>query len=275
MSEHNRRRALAEVVTAEAWHKAFAEGRTRADLHVDVVFGVGRISGGEGSGVRFRLGLKRADIVVILHELEPVKVDPETVRRDSPKPVTGRLEVRTKVSKSVGVSVDGAVGVGTKGVKAVAKAKANLALAASKNRTLVATQTFSGIQATQNQTPEKDYRWVLEPAIGQSVLSGRPWDAKKAPRLQLVDQRRAGSNSMPPAVRVEVRCLREDLDISNIILDDAPAWALIRRRQAAETRRVAAEAAIRTLLTEEGLAVGDMSDPLATITIAMTVADVV
>jgi hypothetical protein len=274
MNEHNRRRALAEVVTAEAWHKAFAEGRTRADLHVDVVFGIGRISGGEGSGVRFRLGLKRADIVVILPELEPVKVDPETVRRDAAKPVTGKIEIKTKVSKSVGLAVGCEVGASAKGVKAAAKAKADVALAASKNRTLMTTQTFSGLQVTQNQTPEKDYRWVLEPAIGQGVLSGRPWDAKRVPRLQLVDQRRPGSNSMAPTVRVEVRCLREDLEISNIILDDAPAWALIRRRQAAETRRVAAEAAIRTLLTEAGLAVGDMTDPLATITIAMTTADV-
>lgn len=275
MAESNRRRALAELVTAEAWHMAFRDGRTRADLHVDVVFGTGRIGGGDPSGVRFRLSLKRADLVVIIPEHEPAGVDTASVRRDTPKETLGKVETKAKVSRSVGLTLSGAAGASTKGVKADALAKANLSLAVSKNRTVTASQTFRGMPVVQNKTPDGAHRWAISPALGEAFLAGRPWDATKVPRLELLDQRAPGSKSMPPTVRVEVRCLREDLEISQIKLDDESAWSLINRRKAAQTRRIAAEAALRTLLAHEGLIAGDLSDPFAEITLAMTVADVI
>lgn len=275
MSDSNQRKALAEVLTAEAWHDAFTNGRTCSDLHVDVVFGLGRIGGGDPSGVRFRLSLKRAEIVIIVPEHEPVAVNPASVRRDSPKEITGRIETKAKVSKGGSVSLSGNVGASTKGVKAAANAKATVALAVSKNRTATTTRAFKGLEVTQNKDAENNYRWVIEPALGAAHLSGRPWDALKAPRLQLIDQRSSNSKSMPPTVRVEVRCLREDLEISHITLGDASTFAVLKRRKAAATRRIAAEAAIRTLLTEAGLLTGDMSDPYAQLMLAMTTADAV
>jgi hypothetical protein len=275
MADSNRLRALAEVVAAEAWHKAFEDVGARTDLHVDVVFGVGRIGGGDPSGVRFRLALRRAELVVIAPEHEPVRIDPASVRRDASKPVLGKTEAKTKVSKSAGLSLAGQSGVSTKGVKAEVGAKGNISLAAAKNRTVTATQMFKGMTVTQSQTPDGQYRWSIEPALGEATLAGRPWEADKAPRLQLVDQRPLGSKSMPPTVRIEVRCLREDLEISQIKLDDPSVWAAFNRRKAARNRMVAAEAAIRTLLTEEGLVTGDMSDPYAQLILAMTITNAI
>jgi len=275
MSDSNRLRALAEVVSVEGWHKAFEDGGARADLHVDVVFGVGRIGGGDPSGVRFRLGLKRAQLVVVSPDHEPVRIDPASVRRDAPKPVLGKTEVKAKVSKSAGLSLTGQAGASTKGLKAEAAGKAHVALAASKNRTVVATQAYKGMTVTQSRTAEGGYRWAIEPALGEGSLAGRPWDAEKSPMLALVDQRPRGSKSMPPTVRIEVRCLREDLEISQIKLEDPQLWALLNRRKAARNRLIAAEAAIRTLLAEEGLVSGDMNDAFAHLTLAVTVADAV
>lgn len=274
MADSNQAKALAEVVTAEAWHRAFAEGRTRADLHVDVVFGTGRIGGGDPSGVRFRLALKRAELVVVAHLHEPVRIDPSSVRRDAPKPVGGTIEAKAKVSKSVGLSADGQVGASAKGIKAAANAKVSAAFAASNNRTLTSTKIFRGMEVTQNKI-DGDYRWVIEPAAGEAILQGRPWDAEKLPRLQLVDQRPVGTKSMPPSVRIEVRCLREDLEITNIKLDGTPDWSLIKRRKHAQNRQIAAEAAIRTLLAREGLVTSDMDDPYAQLTLAVVSTDAV
>lgn len=275
MSDSNRRRALAEVVNAEAWHQAFAEGRARTDLHVDVVFGIGRIGGGDPSGVRFRLALKRAELVVIVPDVEPVKVDPSSVRRDAPKEVLGKIETKAKVSKTLGIGASVNGGVDAKGVKGKAEARASASLDASKNKTVTATQTFKGMTVTQNRTADDHLRWVIEPSLGARVLDGRPWDAEKIRRLQLIDQRPQGSKSLSPVVRIEVRCLREDLAITDIKLDNEIAWAKVRRRKAAQNRMVAAEGAIRTLLSQEGLVVGDMADPYAQLTLAMTTADAV
>ena len=68
MADDNRKRALADVVTVDAWHAEFSNDAPRVDLHIDVVFGVGRIGGGESAGVRFRLSLRRAEVVVVAHE---------------------------------------------------------------------------------------------------------------------------------------------------------------------------------------------------------------
>jgi hypothetical protein len=85
---------MAEVVSAEAWHQAFVDGRGRSDLHADVVFGIGRIGGGDPSGVRFRLASRRAQVIVVVPEREPAAIDLATVRRDASKPVAGKVETR-------------------------------------------------------------------------------------------------------------------------------------------------------------------------------------
>lgn len=275
MSDTNRRKALAEVVTAEAWHAMFKPNRTQADLHVDVVFGAGRIGGGDSSGIRFRLSVRRAEVIVIVPEHEPVAIDKVSVRRDAPQAESGKIESKVKTRRSASLAAGAGLGANEKGTKAHAEAKAQMALAASKECAITATQAQKGMVVTQSQTTEGHYRWLVEPALAAMNLGGRPWDAAKTPRLRLMDQRPAGSKSMPPIVRIEVRCLREDLEITNITVDDDKTWNLLKRRKAHETRRIAAEAAIRAMLTEEGLVVGDMADPYAPITLAMTIADAV
>lgn len=273
MADSNRQRALAEVVTVEAWHKAFAQGRTRADLSVDVVFGVGRIGGGDPTGVRFRLALKRAQLVVVAPKFEPVRFDLVSVERSVPKDIAGKVVTREKLTRGADASLSLSGDASSKGAKAGLRGKVGAKLGGRRERTITTTQAFKGMDVTQNRTPEGDYRWMIEPSPNAPRLEGRPWNAEKVPRLELIDQRETGSKSMPPVVRVEVRCLREDLDISDIRLGDASAWSLIARRKNALNRRIAAEAAIRTLLTEEGLVVGDMADPFAELVLAMTPAD--
>lgn len=275
MSDSNRRRALAEVLTVDAWHKAFTEGRTCADLHVDVVFSSGRIGGGDSTGVRFRLALKRAELVVIAPELEPVKINPASIRRDAPREVLGKIETKAKHGKSLNASLRAQAGVSAKGPKADVHAGASASLTKSRQRTVTASQTFKGMQVTQSRTSDDDPRWTIEPAMGEAHLSGRPWNAERSRQLELIDQRPPRSNSMAPAVRIEVRCLREDLEITDIMLEDPSLWTRIRRRKAVENRRIAAEAVIRTLLADEGLIAGDLADPFAQITLAMTTADAV
>src|SRR4051794_7807338 len=78
----NRRRAFADVVSVDAWHGDFAEGR-RVDFHADVVFGTARVGGEIDSPIRFRLSVKSAEVVLVISDFEPVKVDPKSVFRGS------------------------------------------------------------------------------------------------------------------------------------------------------------------------------------------------
>src|SRR2546423_71274 len=86
----NRRRAFADVVSIDAWHPPFSDQVSRVDLHADVVFGTARIGGENESAVRFRLSVKRAEIVVVVPDSEPVGVDRSSVSRDAPE-FEGRL----------------------------------------------------------------------------------------------------------------------------------------------------------------------------------------
>jgi hypothetical protein len=81
----NRKRAFADVVTIDAWHNEFNDECKTADLHADVVFGTARLGGEAASQVRFRLSIKRAEIVVIVPELEPLSVAKTSVSRDAPE----------------------------------------------------------------------------------------------------------------------------------------------------------------------------------------------
>lgn len=101
MNQDNRKRALAEVVAVDAWHQGFAQKVERVDLHVDVVFKSGRVGGEPGDDVRFRLRLKRAEVVVIVPPTEPAKIDKASVSRDAPQisaKATEKRQLNTKLA---------------------------------------------------------------------------------------------------------------------------------------------------------------------------------
>src|SRR5262245_5361428 len=78
----NRKRVFADVVSIDAWHPGFSARAPTVDLHADVVFRVARVGGEIESPIRFRLGLKRAELVLIIPPNEPVGIVKRTVARD-------------------------------------------------------------------------------------------------------------------------------------------------------------------------------------------------
>ena len=272
MSNNNRLRALADIVSTDAWHEAFSAKKSKADLHIDVVFGVGRIGGGDPSNVRFRLSLKQAEIVVIIPENEPATIVTDSVRRDAPKPISGIIKTQKIASKKLEAGIDGKAGLKLDGIDAGAKIKGGAGFSIRNTKTVTENFSYNGMTIMQNTSPDGHPRWLIAQPGEGSALNGRAWDAKKSPLLEIMDRRQDRSKGIAPSVRVEIRCLREDLIISNIVLSDQSAWAKLQRRKASKNRQIAAEAAIRTMLAEEGLLCGDLSDPYAQICLASTVA---
>ena len=84
LNSDNHQRIFAEVVSVQAWHDSFDSKVSKADLSVDVVFGEARIGGEVVSPIRFKLELRRADLIVVIPETEPVSVDLSSLSRDAP-----------------------------------------------------------------------------------------------------------------------------------------------------------------------------------------------
>lgn len=267
----NRKRAFADVITIEAWHDNFNEKHSRVDLHADVVFGKARVGGESESPVRFRLSVKRAEVVVIIPETEPVTIDKKSISRDAPEfegRITEITEQKTKTSAKTKVSAS-ASPVGVRGsLSAEAGGETDLAT----SRKLAVSGAIRFMLVTQSQTDDGHYRWTIEPHTKQ-ILEGRPWDAVKRPRLKLIDKRKDRKKGIPPTVRVEVQCRREDLLIEDVKIKDESLWEAAKSRAGFKNKMAAAEAYIRDRLSEEGLEVQNISEIFSQITLASTTAE--
>jgi len=267
----NRKRAFAEVVTVEAWHHPFGPDTSKVDLHADVVFATARVGGETNSPVRFRLRMKRADIVVVIPDSEPVVVDKRSVSRDAP-------QFRTNISQSTETSSAAAAGgevgssVSASGLSASAKIHASAGVKVASTQKIEVSGELGSMTVTQSKTADGHYRWTVEPSRNDQ-LEGRPWDSTNAPRLKLSDRRKDRSRGIPPTVRVEVRCRREDIDIFDLTIKDESLLEKAKRAMGFENRIKAAEAYIRDQLAGEGLEVSNMSDVFGYLTFASTTAD--
>jgi hypothetical protein len=125
---------------------------------------------------------------------------------------------------------------------------------------------------TQSKTEDGHYRWIVTPQT-REVLEGRPWDPNKNPRMKLLDQRKNRSRGIPPAVRIEVQCLREDLLVQDIEVKDSTLWEKLRAKNGFRNRLVAAESYIRDRLEEEGLEIGEINDKFSSLILARVTAE--
>lgn len=269
MQRNNYARILSDVVSVDAWHNELGSEHPRADLHVDVTFGVGRFGAEESSPVRFRLSLKNAEIVVVIPETEPVRVDPSSVSRDHVSLRT--VHLRT-VEQSSGVDAGTAAGVHLSNVTPRARLGGSFSanITHSESDKLTVERRSKDFSVTQSITEDGFYRWRVSPYAGSDKLhlDGKPWDATSYPRLRLIDCRDDPSSGIPPAVHVEIRAHREDLHISELELKDRKRWDIVKQNTSSRNKIAAAEAYIRDVLSREGLYTGPLDEKFAYITIA-------
>jgi hypothetical protein len=276
MNARNQIRNLAEVVTLEAWHEAdFRQGGS-ADLCVNVAFSAGRIGSAASDTVRFRLTLKQAEIVVVIPPGEPAKVDPGSVKRDSRRRTAVATETRKRGREG---SLGGALGlgIGATGAKADAKVDAAAKASASVEKVMEVKEALGELCVEHGLDEAGRHRWRVTPALDGPLL-GRVWEDDAKVRLAVIDTRADRSIGLPPSVRVEVRCRREDLEISDIVLSDEPKAMMMKRKVLQRNRQIAAEAYLKNRLFLEGLldgGEGDLSNPFALMTLAVVSAETV
>lgn len=267
----NRRRVFADVVSVDAWHQRFDSTHPKVDLHVDVAFGTARVGGEADSAIRFRLSVKQAEVVVVIPDTEPVSVDTSSVAREGPD-ARGRLTETLEQTSHFHAKGGLAASVG----KTDLFASASASVSAEGDLTAKKKVEMSGwlMAATSSKTEEGYYRWIIKPTASRS-LEGRPWDANSKPRLKVIDTRKDRSKGIPPAVRVEVRCRREDLCIDELQVKDAKLWDQVKSRLGFKNRMAAAISYIRDRLSEEGLEIRNIEDIFGNVTLASVTAETV
>ena len=177
----NRRRVFADLVFVDAWHRKFTEEVESVNLHVDVSFGTARVGGDSDIPVQFRLSLKRAEVVIIVPESEPVSIDRASVSRDSPVIEAKRSKsYKRKRGHKLAASAKGALS--KLGIGGSVKLNGEFVNENSKSENLDINDIVRMITSTTSQTADADYRWKLEPRV-EPVLNGSPWDPIEEPRL--------------------------------------------------------------------------------------------
>lgn len=269
---HNSRRILANVVSIDAWHDEFNQDIDKVDLHVDVVFDEARVGGEVESPVEFRLRIKRAELVVVVPETEPISVDRHSVSRDGTAVEMKRSQT-IKKGKAGNASAKLDVNMGARGLSGSVKGKVEADAHITSDEKIELNETVMSIRATQLKTDDRHYCWKMEP-VSKEALSGRPWNAIEQPRMKLVDLRKGGSSNIEPCVQIEIRCLKEDLDIYDIKLKDEKQNSRFLRGTGRKLKEAAAVAYIRDCLVSEGLEVGNLDSNFGNLTIASVVANV-
>ena len=264
----NRRRAFADVVSIDAWTGDFANG-TEVSFHADVVFGTARVGGEPESPVRFRLSVRRAEVILVISDVEPVKVDPKTVYRGTPEP---EVKVTASEERSTSASAKGEIDMtlSSAGMDGKLTIGAGGQTSISANQKMEMASSVHSMNVKQSKNEEGYYRWEIR-STDQKALDGRPWNSSE-PTARLVDQRSKGSISIPPSVCVEVRCRREDLIIDDLMLKDENLMSKLQGKAGFKNRRAAAISYIRDELLKEGLYVGNIEDAFGQLTLGSAIA---
>lgn len=155
----------------EAWQQA-TNLTSQLSLHADVVFKEGRIGGEPNSKVRFRLSVKRAELIIIIPESEPLSVVRNSVSRDTVK-VSGTKIAREIRGYSSSLDSSARSKINTVGASASIEAGFSIAKKSNGEEVVERHQSFSSILVEQSTTPEGNYRWELSTALND-VLIGRP-----------------------------------------------------------------------------------------------------
>lgn len=224
--DRNRLRAFADVVGVDAWHKSFKPGCQEVDLKVDVTFKEGRIGGEENSPVQFRLRLRRATLVVVIPENEPAEVVRESIRRDDDAQIIDWEFKSTQTThREASIAAESSVAISLLESSAKAKLSADAAANVAGDQTKIEKSSGRerGMKSRfQYDNVEQSFNWLID-CQSTEFLDGRAWEANQSPLMVLRDMRVDPSRGIPPNIRVAVKCLREDLLISDILSKMASA----------------------------------------------------
>ncbi|KAB7643624.1 hypothetical protein [Polymorphobacter fuscus] len=259
----NQRRIFDSVVSVDAWHTSFDNASQVAAVHVDVSFLRGKLGDEPESPVRFEVSLSKAEVVFIIPAGEPLSVIQTSVRRE--QPLTVQKTLITSKDRSMMVKGNAGLNIDAANTNIELSSSGGYSNATNSQEQTQVTQNTGGIAWAQSKLPTGEYVWQLAPANSKALL-GKAWDSVLEPLLKIKNMSKV-ENVIESVARIEVRCRREDLVISNFVIKDQGVVQNIKNKML-NNKIAAAEAYIRNSLSDRNLDVRNFSDPYGSITLA-------
>lgn len=259
----NIKRCLKNVVSLDGWIGEFTD-QGKANVHVDVVFRDALFGDKPDHRVTFKITLKRAEVFLIVDDDAPFKIVKSTISRTVSDSITsqkqdsfvehsGEADAAAKLSK-VGLSG----GASAKGTVKTSKKTTNSSEKAIRE------------YAIQHFADGASPGWEINRSDGKS-MGGAPWDANQEPRLKVKRNHPSGTNEQL-TIKLELRCRRQDLVISDIAFIDPKKKSLFNTGNFQTQKLVAAVQVIKDELCDSGLLTnGDLSKDAVTLLIADTI----
>lgn len=261
----NRGRSLNEVVAIEAWHKRFDAETKESDLFLHVKFQEAAFGGRPQDVVRFKVALRKAHVVVMPED--PIRVPRAHVRRD-------RLSVEAETSLVEGKkrTVSNAFGLtgklGKSGGDGSASLEAKRASDKHSSEEHKVSVRHSGFLTEHSQTQDSEDCWTFEPALG-GVLKGNAFKNTES-ILRMIYKGEV--SKVPAIVKVQVRCLREDIEIIGLEPKEGHEAELM--TGIGRDRKLAlAEEIIKDILIENQLFFEDVSEKYSRVVVAEVIAE--
>ncbi|NML95578.1 hypothetical protein [Novosphingobium olei] len=263
MSGSNHTKAFPDLISIDAWHSEAADLDGRS-LHIDASFSEAKIGEEADSKIRFSLRLKKADVVFTTSPTSQVAIIQRSVAREISS--IGVTEITQERQSKNDFDAGGTISASPK-----PSASARLAASTSLNSEMTAkthlTRDVGEIDWRHKKDADGNHCWSVSSAVGNNLI-GKPWDPINQPRLAF---RKKGSISdLEDPLRVRIICRREDFEIGSLELKNTSAVEKI-RAGSHRNRIVAAEAAIRFILEQEGLDHTDISEKFSKIVLGESI----
>lgn len=264
----NTHRALKRLVVVDAVFRRSKDDVSRYTLHADVIFNEERLGGGGEASIIFSIAVRRCEVVFIKPALDFI-VDRNSVRRQkpmSPQEISRRKQkshsLRGRLKLALGAKSTGEVGGGYEGSQ-------------TSEETVKSVQTKSIFNEQLTRSTDGYDAWSVDgKELNGGRLVGPVFDFETEPRLTLIDLRDKArrlsdeKNEMNPLARIEIRCLRDDIEVYDIRHKDEDRHGFLSNRPGQKERMQIARGVIREALLQEGLSVGSLlDDPYAEMTI--------
>ena len=260
---NNTMRSLNGMVSVSGWIAKF-DADNAATVHVNVVFGDGLFGAEPHQKIRFRLALKRAEIVVRMPDGQPIHVIGSSVAYT---PNSQRTTRETKTESTVEMSGHVAGELSASGAAFAAGGKAS----ADEKRTTsqVMIEDVRRYIIEHFTTDKLDNAWKVAHQDQRQTLVGAPWDPRTEPRLSVRRTAERNADGDKPSLKIEIRCRRQDLHIEGLKVKDDTVWRSFQSRKNRDANLAAAEQVIKDELTKAGfLNIPDLNEDFAELLVA-------
>jgi len=192
----NRLRMFADIVSIDAWHDSFTNERPIVDLHADVVFTEGRLGGEKESPVRFRVRLKRAELLLVVPAVEPIEVERASIARFGSRVKGERQHTDSRTVKG-SAAANAKITASHNSAEVSAHLEAEASIAREREEKCSTTEDICAIEIIyRRDNAEQADTWRFKPGVGSS-LEGRPWEPGDTPLVKLKDRRHNRQEGIP------------------------------------------------------------------------------